>query len=35
VSSTGDAQCVATGLNYRVDTPEILEWIYDQFPGEE
>lgn len=32
VTSTGDAQCVATGLNYRVDTPQILQWIYDQFP---
>ena len=31
VTSTGDAQCVATGLNYRVDVPEILEWIKDQF----
>jgi hypothetical protein len=28
VTSTGDAQCVATGLNYRVDTPETLAWIY-------
>ena len=27
VTSTGDAQCVATGLNYRVDTPETLGWI--------
>ena len=35
VTSSGDAQCVATGLNYRVDIPEILEWIYDQFPDEE
>ena len=32
VTSTGDAQCVATGLNYRVDVPETLEWIYTQFP---
>jgi hypothetical protein len=32
VTSTGDAQCVATGLNYRVDVPETLEWIYSQFP---
>lgn len=30
VTSTGDAQCVATGLNYRVDTPEVLEWILEQ-----
>jgi hypothetical protein len=34
VTSSGDAQCVATGLNYRVDVPEILEWIYSQFPVE-
>jgi secreted trypsin-like serine protease len=27
VTSTGDAQCVATGLNYRVDTPETIGWI--------
>lgn len=32
VTSTGDAQCVATGLDYRVDIPEILNWIYSQFP---
>jgi secreted trypsin-like serine protease len=35
VTSTGDAQCVATGLNYRVDVPETLAWIYSQLPGEE
>ena len=35
VTSTGDAQCVATGLNYRVDVMETLEWIYAQFPLEE
>jgi V8-like Glu-specific endopeptidase len=35
VTSTGDAQCVATGLNYRVDVPETLEWIYSQFPQAE
>lgn len=35
VTSTGDAQCVATGLNYRVDVLEILEWITSQSPGEE
>ena len=29
LTSTGDAQCVATGLNYRIDNPEILEWIVD------
>ena len=34
VTSTGDAQCVATGLDYRVDVTEILEWIYAQIPGE-
>lgn len=34
VTSSGDGQCVATGLNYRVDIPEMLEWIYDQFPEE-
>jgi hypothetical protein len=27
VTSTGDAQCVATGLNYRVDTSETIGWI--------
>ncbi|MFN2235415.1 MAG: S1 family peptidase [Anaerolineales bacterium] len=32
VTSSGDAQCVATGLNYRIDVPEILDWIYSQFP---
>ncbi len=32
VTSTGDAQCVATGLDYRVDTPEILEWINGYLP---
>jgi secreted trypsin-like serine protease len=32
VTSWGDAQCVATSFNYRVDVPEILQWIYDQFP---
>ena len=32
VTSTGDAQCVATGLNYRVDTLEILEWINGYLP---
>jgi len=32
VTSTGDMQCVATGLDYRVDIPEILDWIYSQFP---
>ena len=32
VTSSGDAQCVATGLNYRVDIPDIRDWIYAQFP---
>ena len=32
VTSTGDAQCVATGLNYRVDAREILEWINGYLP---
>ena len=36
VTSTGKAQCVATGLNYRVDIPETRERIiYAQFLGEE
>jgi len=35
VTSSGDAQCVATGLNYRVDRADTLQWIYDQFPKEE
>jgi secreted trypsin-like serine protease len=30
VTSSGDGQCVATGLNYRVDVPEILDWILEQ-----
>jgi len=34
VTSSGDAQCVATGFDYRVDIPDILEWIYEQFPEE-
>ena len=34
VTSSGDAQCVATGLNYRVDVADILEWIYSRFPEE-
>ena len=32
VTSTGDAQCIATGLNYRVDVADIRQWILDQFP---
>ena len=38
VTSTGDAQCIATGLNYRIDTQETLNWIYgeiDQLPSED
>jgi secreted trypsin-like serine protease len=35
VTSSGDGQCVATGLDYRVDIPYMLQWIYDQFPEEE
>ena len=34
VTSTGDAQCVATGLDYRVDVSEILERIIAQIPEE-
>jgi Trypsin len=34
VTSSGDSQCVATGLDYRVDIPYMLQWIYDQIPGE-
>ncbi|MFC1879374.1 trypsin-like serine protease, partial [Chloroflexota bacterium] len=30
VTSSGDGQCVATGLNYRVDQPYVLAWIYEQ-----
>jgi len=30
VTSSGDGQCVATGFNYRVDIPYMLEWIEDQ-----
>jgi secreted trypsin-like serine protease len=30
VTSSGDAQCVATGLDYRVDTAETLGWIYEE-----
>jgi hypothetical protein len=32
VTSTGDMQCIATGLDYRVDIPDVLQWIYDQIP---
>ena len=34
VTSTGDAQCIATGLDYRVDIPDILNWIQAQIPAE-
>jgi V8-like Glu-specific endopeptidase len=34
LTSTGDAQCLATGLNYRVDVPEILAWVYAHYPAE-
>ncbi len=30
VTSSGDGQCVATGLNYRVDIPLMLDWVYEQ-----
>jgi V8-like Glu-specific endopeptidase len=30
VTSSGDGQCVATGLNYRVDIPDMLDWINGQ-----
>jgi hypothetical protein len=32
LTSTGDAQCVATGLDYRVDVSDTRQWILDQFP---
>ena len=32
VTSWGDGGCAATGFDYRVDTPEVLDWIYEQFP---
>jgi len=34
VTSWGDGGCAATGFDYRVDTPEILDWIYSQFPDD-
>jgi secreted trypsin-like serine protease len=34
VTSVGDAMCVASSMSYRVDVPDILEWIYSQFPEE-
>ena len=33
VTSTGDAQCAATGLNYRVDVPDTLDFIADVIAG--
>jgi secreted trypsin-like serine protease len=30
VTSSGDGMCVATGFNYRIDQPYIMEWIYEQ-----
>ena len=35
VTSSGDGQCVATGFNYRVDIPYMVDWIYEHFPVEE
>ena len=35
VTSTGDGACVATGLDYRIDTHEILGWSYSHLPDEE
>ena len=32
VTSWGDPGCIATGFDYRVDVPDILDWIYGQFP---
>ncbi len=33
ITSWGDAQCVATGFNYRVDIPETLDFINDVIAG--
>jgi hypothetical protein len=27
ITSTGDAQCVATGFDYRVDIPDTLDFV--------
>jgi len=35
VTSWGDPGCVATGFDYRVDTPDVLEWIKDQIAQSE
>jgi len=32
LTSTGDTQCVAVGFNYRIDIPDILDWIKAQYP---
>jgi hypothetical protein len=32
VTSSGDANCLAASFRYRVDVPEIQDWIYSQFP---
>jgi hypothetical protein len=32
VTSWGDPYCISTGFNYRIDVPEILDWIYSQYP---
>jgi len=34
VTSRGDGPCVASGLDYRVDTPEVMGWILSMFPQE-
>lgn len=30
VTSAGDGACMSTGFDYRIDLPDILQWIYDQ-----
>lgn len=35
VTSTGDMQCIASGLDYRVDIPDILQWIKDRIAESE
>jgi len=32
VTSWGDARCVATGISYRIDTSDALEFIYENLP---
>jgi hypothetical protein len=34
VTSSGDAYCLAASFRYRVDVPEIQDWIYSQFPDD-